>query len=111
MSSGLSRGERATVHIKDDEELDWEDVDDEHVEEVEVFDHVTVVQESYINSRNGHETFTGKIARGDDSSLPEPDAITERVAEVLWHEFGVDVESDGFDIRVVNIDDPNVWVA
>jgi hypothetical protein len=98
------------VRIKQDSELDWEDATEEDYETIEVFDHVTVTQQHYINSVNGYETFTGKIAGGDDPSLDEPEAVTERVANLLWHEFGIDgLPSMG--IRVVDIESDDVWVA
>lgn len=108
--SGLPRGERSEVRVKQDSELDWEDATEEDYETLEVFDHVTVTQQHYINSVNGYETFTGKIAGGDDPSLDEPEAVTERVANLLWHEFGIDgLPSMG--IRVVDIESDDVWVA
>jgi len=74
-----------------------------------VFDHVTVTQQHYVNSVNGYETFTGKITGGDDPNLNEPEAVTERVAEYLWHEFSIDgLPSMG--IRVVDIESDDVWV-
>jgi len=107
--SGLPRGERAEVYIKDDSDLDWADATEADYETVEVFDHVTVVQEHYVNSVNGHESFHGKIERGDGSHLEPPEAVTERVAEYLWHEFSIDgLPSMG--IRVVDIESDDVWV-
>lgn len=108
--SGLPRGERSEVRVKQDSELDWEDATEEDYETLEVFDHVTVIQQHYVNSVNGYETFTGKIAGGDDPHLDEPEAVTERVANLLWHEFGIDgLPSMG--IRVVDIESDDVWVA
>lgn len=109
--SGLPRGERADVWVKDDPELDWENATEENYEIVEVFDHVTVVQESYVNSVNGHKTFTIKIAGGDSKNLSQPEAVTERVANYILDEFGIDLKtSDRFDIRVVDVKSDNVWV-
>lgn len=108
--SGLPRGERSEVRIKTNDDVDWEDATEEDYETLEVFDHVTVTQQHYVNSVNGYETFTGKIAGGDDPHLDEPEAVTERVANLLWHEFGIDgLPSMG--IRVVDIESDDVWVA
>lgn len=110
--SGLPRGERSEVRIKEDADTDWEDVTEDDYREVEVFDHVSVVQEHYVNSVNGYETFTGKIARGDDSHGTPPQAVTERVARLLWSEFSIDLDADQYDhIEVVDIESDEVWVA
>ena len=109
MSRGLEHGERSTVAVKEDDELDWENATEEDYEELEVFDHVTVTQQHYVNSVNGYETFTGPIAGGDDPHLSEPEAVTKRVADLLWHEFGIDGELEERGIRVVDMSDENVW--
>lgn len=79
-------------------------VDDE---EMEVFNHVTIAQEHYVNSVNGYRTFDGPIKAGD-GGIGEPDAVTERVATLLSDEFGIDVEDRG--IEVVEIDSDEVDV-
>jgi len=108
MSHGIQHGERCTVVRKTNDEVPWEDATFAgDCEELEVFDHVTVSQQHYVNSVNGHETFTGRIAGGDDYALPEPEAVTKRVAEVLVAEFGInDLESRG--IQVVDMSAENV---
>lgn len=75
-------------------------------EELEVFNHVTVPQEHYINSVNGYETFNGPIKAGD-GSIGKPDAVTERVSRMLWDEFTIDLD-DYEDIAVVDIDSVEV---
>lgn len=107
--SGLPNRERAEVRIKDDSELDWDDATEQDYETIEVFDHVTVVEEHYVNSVNGHESFTGKISGGDAAHLDTPDAVTARVADYLWHEFHID-KLPLMDIRVVDIESDDVQV-
>ena len=70
-------------------------------EELEVFNHVTVPQEHYVNAVNGYETFNGPIKAGD-GGIGKPEAVTERVATLLWDEFSIDLD-DHDDIEVVNI--------
>lgn len=77
-------------------------------ETVEVFDHVSVAQYHYVNSVNGYETFEPEISKGDMGGGPQLDAVTERVASLLWHEFGIEVENYG--IRAVDPDDPDVSI-
>lgn len=72
-------------------------------EEVEVFNHVTVPQEHYVNSVNGHETFHGPIKAGD-GGIGQPDAITERVTKVLHDEFHIgEATLEEQDIEVIDI--------
>lgn len=109
---GLEHGERGIVYIKHDKDQDWEDTTEEDYDEVKVFDHVTVVQSHYVNSVNGHETHTQKIAGGDSFDLPEPDAITQRVAEWIQGEFSVSAsELERRDIQVVDMSRDDVCEA
>jgi hypothetical protein len=111
MSEGLDRGERATVAIKD-EDVSWDEAfENDEIGELEVFDHVTVMRQTYVNSVNGYETYVGKIAGGDDPHLDKPEAVTERVADLLWHEFGIDGELEERGIRVVDMSSENVREA
>ena len=110
MSEGLDRGERATVAIKD-EDVSWDEATEDEIEELEVFDHVSVTQQHYVNSVNGYETYVGKIAGGDDPHLDKPEAVTERVADLLWHEFSIDGELEERGIRVVDMSSENVREA
>lgn len=75
-------------------------------EELEVFNHVSISQHHYVNSVNGHETFEPDIVKGDLGRGPPPEYVTERIADVLWHEFGIEVEQH--DIEVVDIDSDEV---
>lgn len=93
-NAGLEHGERATV-MRDGEEI-------------EVFDHVSVSQHHYVNSVNGYETFEPDIAMGDMGRGPEPEAVTKRVADLLWHEFSIEVEKEG--IEVVDMSDSDIKV-
>lgn len=91
-ANGLEHGERATV-VRDDEEI-------------EVFDHVSVSTKHYVNSVNGYETFEPDIAKGDMGVGPQPEAVTERVADLLWSEFSIEVEDLG--IEVIDPEDDDV---
>lgn len=107
--SGLPHGERAEVRIKDDSDLDWEDATEEDYETVEVFDHVSVRQSHYVNSVNGCVSRVVMIASGDHVSHDKPEAVTQRVANVLSCELGIDgLASMG--IRVVDIESDDVQV-
>lgn len=66
-------------------------------EEIEVFNHVTVTEQHYVNSVNGYESFAGPIDAGD-GSIGSPEAVTERVATLVRDEFGIDVEDHGIDV-------------
>ena len=77
-------------------------------ERIEVFNHVSVAQFHYVNSINGYETFEPNIKRGDMMGGRKPQAVTERVATVLYDEFMIEVEDHG--IRVIDPSDPEVTV-
>jgi hypothetical protein len=100
---GLERGERATVAIKESD-VAWEDATEDDCREVEVFDHVTVTESHYVNSVNGYETWQ-EISAGDDPVGDQPDAVTKRVADLLWHEFSINVEKEGIEVVDVASED------
>ena len=77
-------------------------------EEIEVFNHVSVAQYHYVNSVNGYETFEPDISKGDMGGGPSPEYVTERVAELLYHEFGIEVEQHG--IEAIDLDADEVTV-
>jgi hypothetical protein len=83
-------------------------VEDEAGEEVQVFNHASVVERHYVNSVNGYETFEPVVSKGDSMGGERPDAITERLARVLYDEFGY--KADEHDIRVIDPEDENVTV-
>lgn len=83
-------------------------VEDENGEEIEVFNHASVVERHYVNSVNGYETFEPIVSEGNSMAGEKPDAITERLARVLYDEFGCEVEDLG--IRVIDPEDENVNV-
>ena len=76
-------------------------------EEIEVYNHVTVTKQHYVNSVNGHDSFDGPVEAGD-GGIGEPDAVTPRIAYLLDSEFGVDVEQHG--IEVIDPEDDEVTV-
>lgn len=92
MSQGIDFGERATVVIDG--------------EEYEVFDHVSVEEYYYVNSVNGYEAFEPQIFAGNNPDK-KPEAVTERVARLLWGEFGIDLDNRD-DIEVVDMDEAEV---
>lgn len=73
-------------------------------EEVEVFNHVTVPQEHYVNAINGYETFHGPVQAGD-GGIGQPDAVTRRVANLLLDEFNLDVRDQGIDVIDLDAED------
>lgn len=83
-------------------------VEDGDGEEVVVFNHASVVERHYVNSVNGYETFEPVVAKGDNMAGEKPEAITERLARVLYDEFGY--KADEHDIRVIDPEDENVTV-
>ncbi len=48
------------------------------------------------------------IAKGDMGVGPQPEAVTERVADLLWSEFNIEVEDPG--IEVIDPEDDDVQV-
>lgn len=76
-------------------------------EQVEVFNHVSVVERHYVNAVNGYETFDPIVSKGDGMS-EKPDAVTPRVARLLYDEFGADV--DELEIEVIDPEDEEVTV-
>lgn len=66
-------------------------------EEIDVFNHVSVENHHYVNSVNGYETFEPRIYDGDNPTQP-PEVITERVADLLWAEWGIEAEDHGIDV-------------
>lgn len=79
-------------------------------EEVEVWNSVSVSTHHFVNSVNGYETFEPSIAMGDMGVGPAPEAVTERVADLLRSEWHIDVEDLDDDIRVIDPDDEEVDV-
>jgi hypothetical protein len=64
--------------------------------------------EHYVNSVNGYETFKPDIAKGDKGRRPQPEGITQRVADLLWAEYSIEVED--LSIEVINPEDDDVHV-
>jgi len=78
-------------------------------EEREVFNWVNVKQPAVVRGHNPTvETFEAEIGAGD--SPRTPDAVTEWVANELWHEFDIDL-SRRDDIDVIDIEDNEVQVV
>jgi len=106
--SGLS-GYQATVRIRDVDQSWDEAAESGAYEDVAVFDHVTVSQEHFVGVGEGHETFNTMVVSGSGGLAERPDAITRRVAKILFDEFGITWERlDLEGIRVVDVDPENV---
>jgi len=76
-------------------------------EEVEVFNWVNIKQPAVVRGGNPVvEKFDAEIGAGDSSRTPE--AVTEWVAEELWHEFGIEVADHGIEVIDVESDDVDV---
>lgn len=67
-------------------------------ERIDVFNHASISQHHYVNSVNGYETFEPSIAKGDMGDGPKPEAVTPRLATLLYDEFRVEVEQQGIDV-------------
>ena len=75
--------------------------------EIEVFNWVNIQQPAVVRGHNPVvETFDAEIGAGD--SPMKPDAVTEWVAEELWHELGIEVEDH--DIEVIDVESEEVEV-
>jgi len=76
-------------------------------EELEVYNWVNLKQPAVVRGHNpAVEKFAAEIGAGD--SPMKPDAITEWVAEELWHEFNIVVENH--DIEIIDPTDEAVTV-
>lgn len=75
---------------------------------IELYNHVSVAMHHYVNSVNGYETFEPEVSKGDMGGGPQPEAVTERVAAVLSHEFGIDTEDHGIEVVDVESDEVDV---
>jgi len=77
-------------------------------EEVEVFNHVSVSQHFYVNSINGYDEFQADISPGDAPSPMTPDYVTQRLATLLYDEFGIEMNDYG--IQPIDVDDEEITV-
>ena len=104
--------DRITVarEVEDEDRADWED-DGTFYEELEVFNHVSVETRHYVNSVNGHETFDPIISAGDSPDMSAPDYVTERIAEYLWAEWGIEVSELDVGIQVINVESDEFHVV
>jgi len=76
-------------------------------EEVEVFNWVNITQPTVVRGGNPTvEKFDAQIGAGD--SARTPGAVTEWVAEELWHELSIDVADHGIEVIDVESDDVDV---
>lgn len=102
--------DRITVarEVEDEEQADFED-DGTYYEEFEVFNHVNVKTRHYVNSVNGHETFEPRIGAGDMEQ--PPDFVTERIAEYLWTEWGIEVSELEAGIQVIDVESDEFHVV
>lgn len=96
----------AAIPVDDDSDADFTD-DGQAYKEIRVYNHVNVETRHYVHSVNGHETFTPNIGAGNRTSAPG--YVTERIAEYLWLEWGIDLDKPEWDdIDVIDPDDPEV---
>lgn len=91
--------------VSSEDQADYTD-DGTHYVELEVFNHVNVQTRHYVNSVNGHESFEPRIGAGDMEE--PPDYVTKRIAEYLWHEWGIEVESLDVGIQVIDTEAEDV---
>lgn len=104
---------KAERQIADDVETENEtrtDEDGQRWEEIEVWNFLNVTMAHQVRGGNPtHETFLGesRIEKGGGAG-GQPDYVTERVAEELWHEHGIDLPHDEFDIDVIDVESEDV---
>lgn len=83
--------------------------EDGWVEKLEVWNFLNVTLAHQVRGGNPtHETFYGSSRIEQGGGGPQPDFVTEWVAEELWHEHGIDLPTDDFDIEVVDIESDEV---
>lgn len=85
--------------VEDEEMADFSE-NDQHYVEMEVYNHVSVMTRHYVNSVNGHESFAPTVTAGDSEQVP--DYVTERIAEYLWMEWGIEVSELEAGIQVID---------
>lgn len=76
--------------------------------EIRVWNHATVTTCHYVNSANGYETPEVRVARGMGPDGASPPFITERLADVLRDEFGVNL--DHREMEVIDVQSGDVEV-
>lgn len=74
-------------------------------EEKQVHNRVNLMQPAEVRGTIT-ETYEARIGAGDGNQ--EPEAITEWVAEKLWHEFGIDPAARDFEVIDVTADDVTI---
>jgi hypothetical protein len=78
--------------------------DGQHYEEIEVWNYLNVTLAHQVRGGNPtHETFYGSSRIEAGGGGPQPDFVTEWVAEELWHEHSIDLPTDEFDIEVIDV--------
>lgn len=103
--SELSRSERVEKGL-----FDTVDVVDEDGEEVTVYNWLTVKTVARVRGDNPvYEQFGDDTRIGAGDSWMEPEAVTQRVAEEMEVNAGIDVEEH--DIRVIDVQSDEVTVV
>lgn len=112
----LQHRERLEVDrkIPDDKETSAEtavDEDGQRWERLEVWNFVNVDLAKQARGGGRTETYWGESEITIGGGHPEtPDYITEMLADVLHHEYGLNLPSDHFDIEVVDVESDEVVV-
>lgn len=108
MSLQLQESIHVARAIDDDTETDAEtfEEDGQRYEEIQVWNYLNVTLAHHVRGGNPtHETFPGSSRIETGGGGPEPDYVTEWVADELWHEHGIDLDTgDHFDIEVVDVE-------
>ena len=111
----LQHRERITLAREiDDEQAEETDndvftADGQLYEEIEVWNYLNVTLAHQVRGGNPtHETFYGSSRIEQGGGGKQPDYVTEWVAEELWHEHGIDLPTDEFNIEVVDVEADDV---
>lgn len=110
----LQHRERITVArpAPDDADEDAEDVfeaDGELYEEIDVWNFLNVTLAHQVRGGNPTQvTFYGSSRIEQGGGGKQPEYVTHWVAEELWHEHGIDLPTDEFDIEVVDVTDDEI---
>jgi len=80
-------------------------------EEIDVCNFLNVTMAHQVRGGNPtQETFYGSSRIEIGGGGPQPDYVTEWVAEELWHGHGIYLPTEEFDIEVVDIESDDVTV-
>lgn len=109
----LQHRERLEVARKIEDEIvtdneTFVDDDGQRWEEIVVWNFVNVTMAHQARGSGTIETFKDASSIEIGGGGPQPDYVTKWLAHELWHEFGIDLPSESFNIEVVDIESDEV---